>query len=47
VDVRTAGGLVRTPDEDDGIMVLRTRRTPADLDVAGPISCDWRAGDAW
>jgi aminoglycoside 2'-N-acetyltransferase I len=45
--VRTADALVRTPDEDDGIMVLRTARTPLDLDVTGPISCEWRAGDAW
>lgn len=44
--VRTADGLVRTPDEDDGIMILRTPRTPA-LDVTAPISCEWRAGDAW
>jgi aminoglycoside 2'-N-acetyltransferase I len=45
--VRTADGPVRTPDEDDGIMILRTARTPDDLDVTGPISCEWRAGDAW
>jgi aminoglycoside 2'-N-acetyltransferase I len=40
-------GLERTEDEDGGIMILRTPRTPADLDVYGPIACDWRAGDVW
>jgi aminoglycoside 2'-N-acetyltransferase I len=45
--VLTATGAVPTPDEDDGIMILRTPRTPADLDVTGPIACDWRAGDVW
>jgi aminoglycoside 2'-N-acetyltransferase I len=45
--VRLATGPQPTPDEDGGILVLRTPRTPADLDVHGPIVCDWRAGDAW
>jgi aminoglycoside 2'-N-acetyltransferase I len=45
--VLTAAGFEPTPDEDDGIMILRTPRTPAGLDVAGPIACDWRAGDVW
>jgi aminoglycoside 2'-N-acetyltransferase I len=45
--VMLATGPKRTPDEDDGIMVLRTPRTPVDLDVRGPITCDWRPGDAW
>ena len=44
--VRAADGPVRTPGEDDGIMILRTPRTPP-LDVTAPISCEWRAGDAW
>jgi aminoglycoside 2'-N-acetyltransferase I len=44
--VRTAGGLVRTEDEDDGIMVLRTPRTPS-LTLTETLSCEWRAGDAW
>lgn len=45
--VLTATGPEPTPDEDDGIMILRTPRTPAGLDLAGPIACDWRAGDVW
>jgi aminoglycoside 2'-N-acetyltransferase I len=39
-------GHVRTPDDDDGLMVLRTPRSPR-LDLAGPIVADWRAGDVW
>jgi len=44
--VRTDAGLVRTEDDDDGIMVLRTPRTRP-LTGAESLSCEWRAGDAW
>jgi aminoglycoside 2'-N-acetyltransferase I len=44
--VRRSDGDRRTPDEDGYIMVLRTSRTPA-IDLAAPISCDWRPGDVW
>jgi aminoglycoside 2'-N-acetyltransferase I len=44
--VRTDGGPVRTEDEDEGIMILRTPRTPA-LAGTEALSCEWRAGDAW
>ena len=44
--VRTAGGDELTPDDDGFIMVLPTPTTQA-LDLAAPISCDWRPGDAW
>lgn len=44
--VREADGTRRTPDEDGYIMVLPTPSSPA-LDVAAPISCDWRRGDVW
>lgn len=44
--VRTDLGLVRTVDEDDGIMILRTVRTPP-LAGTEALSCEWRAGDAW
>lgn len=40
------GTTRRTEDEDDGIMILRTARTPP-LDLDAPISCEWRAGDVW
>lgn len=39
-------GRERTPDDDGGIMVLRTPRSPS-LDPDGSIVCDWRAGDVW
>jgi len=39
-------GRERTPDDDGGVMVLRTPRSPA-LDLDGEIVCDWRAGDVW
>jgi aminoglycoside 2'-N-acetyltransferase I len=36
----------RTPDDDDGVMVLRTAATSAiDLDAA--IACESRTGDVW
>jgi aminoglycoside 2'-N-acetyltransferase I len=44
--VRTAKGLLRTPDDDGYIMVLATPSTPR-LDLTAPISCAWRQGDAW
>ena len=45
--VRGADGRrVRTPDDDDGLMVLRTPRTPA-IDLAAPLTCGTRAGDVW
>lgn len=44
--VDAPSGRVRTADEDDGIMVLRTSPT-RDLDATLPLTCDWRAGDVW
>jgi aminoglycoside 2'-N-acetyltransferase I len=44
--VRAAGGVVRTPDEDGFILVLRTPATD-DLNLDLPISCEWRPGDVW
>ena len=44
--VRTPDGLVRTPDEDDGIMVLRFGST-AGVDLGAPLSCEARRGDDW
>ncbi len=44
--VRGAAGLVRTEDEDDGIMVLRFGRS-AGVDLTAAISCDERNGDDW
>ena len=40
------GELLRTADEDDGIMVLRCPAT-AELDVTAPIWCLSRIGDDW
>lgn len=39
------GRRVRTPDEDDGVMVTATARRP--VDVRLPIAVDWRPGDSW
>ena len=44
--VRTRGGVVRTPDEDGGILVLFTPSSPK-LDLDGDLVCDWRPGDVW
>lgn len=44
--VRTQRGLLPTPDDDGGIMVLPTLTTPP-LDRHATISCEWRPGDVW
>ena len=44
--VRTEAGLVRTPEEDGSVLVRRTPTTPP-IDLAAPISCDWRPGEVW
>jgi aminoglycoside 2'-N-acetyltransferase I len=44
--VRTATGVERTPDDDDGIMILRTSTSPP-LDLDALIICEWRDGDVW
>jgi len=44
--VRAGAVLERTPDEDDGIMVLRVGPS-RDVDLTAPISCDRRPGDDW
>ncbi|HEX5948841.1 MAG TPA: GNAT family N-acetyltransferase [Actinomycetota bacterium] len=44
--VRTEAGLLRTEEDDGGIMVRATPTSPP-LDLSAPISCEWRAGDVW
>jgi len=44
--VRMADDEQPTPDDDGYIMVLPTASSP-DLDLAAPISCEWRPGDVW
>ena len=39
-------GRERTLEDDGGVMILRTSRSPV-LDVTGHIVCDWREGDVW
>ena len=41
------GTLERSAGEDGGIMVRRTRSTPAALDLDAPIAVDWRPGEVW
>jgi aminoglycoside 2'-N-acetyltransferase I len=36
----------RTPEEDGGILILRTPMTPP-LDLTAALSCEWRPGDVW
>jgi aminoglycoside 2'-N-acetyltransferase I len=43
---RTADGDVRTPDEDDGVMILRVATSPV-LSLRERLSCEWRPGDSW
>jgi aminoglycoside 2'-N-acetyltransferase I len=44
--VRAATGTKRTPDDDGGIMILRTPTSP-ELDLSAAIACEWRDGDVW
>lgn len=46
LSVRIDGGLVQAP-ADEEIMILRLPRTPSALDVAAPLSIEWRAGEIW
>jgi aminoglycoside 2'-N-acetyltransferase I len=41
------GSLQRSPDEDGGIMIRLTPRTPPNLDLTLPIAVDWRPGEVW
>ena len=43
--IRTASGLEATPDE--GVMILRLEKTPADLDLDSSLSAEWRHGELW
>lgn len=44
--VRTDSGPVRTEEDDGSVMVHLTPTSP-ELDLASPISCEWRSGDVW
>ena len=39
-------GRVRTAEEDEGVMVLRTGRS-AGINLEGEITCEWRPGAVW
>lgn len=41
------GQRIRSADEDGDVMVLRTPRTPPDLDLDGPVAVDWRPEQPW
>ncbi|CAN5290968.1 aminoglycoside N-acetyltransferase AAC(2')-Ic [soil metagenome] len=44
--VRRGPEAVRTPEDDDGVMVLRFGPS-ADVDLSAPLSCESRRGDDW
>ena len=44
LSIRSAGGEQPTPDEE--VMILRLPATPP-LDLAGPLSAEWRDGELW
>ena len=44
--VRDGGNLVRTPDEDGGVLVL-LHGPSADVSLTAALACDARSGDAW
>ena len=41
------GERVRSADEDGHVMILRTPRTEAALDLGSPIAVDWRPAEPW
>lgn len=45
--VRRGDDLVRTPDEDDSVLVLRRGHDLQRIDLTAPIACQDRSGDAW
>lgn len=45
--VRRGDDLVRTPDEDDSVLVLRRGTRLQAVDLTAPIACRERNGDAW
>ena len=45
--VMADGERVRSFESDSEIMVLRTPRSPAGLDLDGPLGVDWRPGRSW
>jgi aminoglycoside 2'-N-acetyltransferase I len=40
------GTMTRTPDDDDGLMVLLTPQSPS-MTLREALACEWRPGDAW
>lgn len=44
--VRHGSSMVRTAEEDDGVMVLRFGPSE-DVDLTAPLSCERRRGDDW
>ena len=44
--VRDGANLIRTADEDDGVMVLR-HGVSADVDLKADLTCEARTGDDW
>lgn len=46
LSVRMDGGLVPAAGDEE-IMILRLPRTPRDLDLAAPLSIEWRPGEIW
>ncbi len=43
---RSGADLVRTADDDGGVLVLPSRACPP-MDVDGDIVVEWREGDVW
>lgn len=43
---RQEGQLIRTADEDGGVLVLAMSHSPP-LDFEGDIAVEWRSGDVW
>lgn len=41
------GERVRSAGEDGHVLVMRTPRSPADLDLHAPIAIDWRSEEPW
>ncbi|QRY60889.1 GNAT family N-acetyltransferase [Gordonia sp. PDNC005] len=42
----TPNGVTMTPDDEGGVLILRTPSTVS-IDTSARLLCDWRAGDVW
>ena len=45
--IRRADGVVEASPANEQVMIRRLPRTPATLDIAAPLTAEWREGELW